>query len=73
MGTFSKPRSSMYTVAAARTLAFSETSIEEVDVVAFSEFEQINEYVALIESFNQPFLLRERDKPVMDGEMDAYG
>ena len=63
----------MYTVAAARTLAFSETSIEEVDVVAFSEFEQINEYVALIESFNQPFLLRERDKPVMDGEMDAYG
>ena len=63
----------MYTVAAARTLAFSETSIEEVDAVAFSEFDQLDEQVALIESFRQPFPLRERDKPVLDGEMDAYG
>ncbi len=57
----------------ARTTVFSETSIEGVDVVAFSELEQIDEQVALIESFRQPFPLRERDKTVMDGEMDAYG
>lgn len=63
----------MYSIAAKRTLEFSETSIEEVDTIASSEFEQIDEQVALIESFSQPFPLRERSKPVMVGEMDAYG
>jgi len=53
--------------------AFSETSIVEVDAVTFSELEQLDEQVALIESFRQPFPLRERDKPVMDGEMNSYG
>jgi len=63
----------MYAYCATRTTAFSEVSIEEVDAIAFSELEQIDEQVALIESFSQPFPTRERDKPVMDGEMDAYG
>jgi hypothetical protein len=57
----------------AETTVFSYASIEEVDAVAFSEFEQNDEQVALIESFTQPFPLRERDRPVMDGEMDSYG
>jgi hypothetical protein len=71
----SKPRSSMDANSATRTTAaFSRTSIEEVDThVALSEFEQIDEQVALIESFSQPYPLRVRDKPVMDGEMDSYG
>jgi hypothetical protein len=74
MGTFSKQsRDNMQSVDAARTTAFSEVSIEEVDVGAFSELEQIDERIALIESFTQPFPLRERDRPVIDGEMDAYG
>ena len=63
----------MHSADVARTTTFSEFSIEEVDAVAFSELEQIDDQVALIESFTQPFPLRERDKPVMDGEMDAYG
>lgn len=58
---------------ASRTTAFSDTSIEKVDIVAFSELEQIDEQVALIESFTQPFPLRERDRPVVDGEMNSYG
>ena len=63
----------MHAYCATRTTAFSEASIEEVDQVASSALEQINEQVALIESFSQPFPLQERDKTVMDGEMDAYG
>ena len=63
----------MYTVASTSTLAFSETSIEEVDVLTFSEPEQIDEEVSLIESFSEPYPLRVNGKPVMDGEMDAYG
>lgn len=63
----------MYSADATRTTAFSDASIDEVDAGAFSEFEQIDEQVALIESFSQPFPLRERDKPVIDGEMDGYG
>jgi hypothetical protein len=74
MGTFSEqPRSNMHAADATRTTAFSDDSIEEVDVVAFSELELIDEQVALIESFSQPFPLQERDKTVMDGEMDSYG
>jgi len=74
MGMFSKQsRTNMHSADVARTTTFSEFSIEEVDAVAFSELEQIDDQVALIESFTQPFPLRERDKPVMDGEMDAYG
>lgn len=57
----------------AGTTAFSEASIKEVDAVAFSEFEQIDEQVALIESFRQSFPTRERGKPVTDGEMESYG
>jgi hypothetical protein len=63
----------MHAYCATRPTAFSEVSIEEVDVVVSSELEQIDEQVALIESFKQPFPLRERSKPVMEGEMDAYG
>jgi hypothetical protein len=55
------------------TTAFSEASIEEVDPVAFSELEQIDEQTAPIESFRQPFPTRERGNPVTDGEMDSYG
>jgi hypothetical protein len=73
MGTFSKPRSSMHAYCATRTTAFPEFSVEEVDAVAFSELEQTDEQVALIESFKQPFLMQERRRPVVDGEMDAYG
>ena len=58
---------------ATRTTAFSDDSIEEVDAVASSELEQIDEQVALIESFSQPFPMQERGKPVTDGEMDSYG
>ena len=47
--------------------------IEEVDTVAFLELEQIDEQVALIESFKQPFPLRERGSTGVDGEMDSYG
>jgi len=65
--------SSMYTIAETRTLAFSETSIEEVVTVASSELEQIDEQMYLIESFKQPFPMQERRKPVMDGEMNSYG
>jgi hypothetical protein len=61
------------TADATRTTAFSGNSIEEVDPVAFSEIEQIDEQMALIESFQQPFPTRERGKPVTDGEMDSYG
>ena len=63
----------MHAYSATRTTAFSEFSIEEVDAFAFTEIEQIDDQVALIESFTQPFPLRERDKPVMDGEMDGDG
>ena len=63
----------MHEADATRTTAFSDASIEEVDAVTFSEFEQLDEQVALIESFTQPFPLRERGSPVMDGEMDSYG
>jgi hypothetical protein len=63
----------MRPVDAAGTNAFSEFSVEEVDAVAFSELEQNDDQVALIESFKQPFLMQERRRPVVDGEMDAYG
>jgi len=63
----------MRPVDAAGTNAFSELSVEEVDAVAFSELEQNDDQVALIESFKQPFLMQERRRPVVDGEMDAYG
>jgi hypothetical protein len=63
----------MHAYCATRTTAFSEASIEEVETVAFSEFVQIDEQVALIESFKQPFPMQERGKPVTDGEMDSYG
>lgn len=56
-----------------RTTAFSAASIEEVDAVASSELEQIDELVALIESFRETFPTRERSKTVTDGEMDSYG
>jgi hypothetical protein len=74
MGAVNQSRSNMYSAeATGTTTAFSDGSIEEVYYVAFSEFEQIDEQVALIESFSQPFPLRARDKSVMDGEMDSYG
>jgi hypothetical protein len=57
----------------ARTPAFSEASIEEVENVTSSAFEQIDEQVALIESFRQPYPFRARGKPVIDGEVDKYG
>jgi hypothetical protein len=63
----------MRPVDAAGTNAFSEFSVEEVDAVAFSELEQNDDQVALIESFKQPFSMQERRRPVVDGEMDAYG
>ena len=63
----------MHAADATRTTAFSDDSIEEVDVVAFSELELIDEQVALIESFKQPFPLRERGSTGVDGEMDSYG
>jgi hypothetical protein len=40
---------------------------------ALSELEQSDEQVALIVSFKQPFPMQERDRPVMDGEMNSYG
>lgn len=63
----------MYSADATRTTAFSDDSIEEVDQVVFSELERINEQVALIVNFSQPFPMQERNKPVVDGEMDSYG
>jgi len=63
----------MHAYCATRTTAFSDASIEEVNEVASIGLEQIDEQVALIESFTQPFPLRERCSPVMDGEMDSYG
>jgi hypothetical protein len=63
----------MQRIPGAETAAFSETSIEEIQRVASSEIEQFDEETALIESFLQPFLLRERDAPVTDREMDSYG
>lgn len=63
----------MFRIDSTRATAFSDASIEEVDRVVPSEIEQIDEQVALIESFSQPFPLRERDMPVMNGEMDHYG
>ena len=63
----------MHAYCATRTTAFPEFSGEEVDAVAFSELEQTDEQVALIESFKQPFPMQERRRPVVDGEMDAYG
>jgi len=63
----------MYAYGATRATAFSEVSIEEVDPVGFPELEQIDNQVALIESFKQPFPMQERGSPVKDGEMDSYG
>ncbi|MGA2887694.1 MAG: hypothetical protein ABSE51_06545 [Terracidiphilus sp.] len=63
----------MLSAGAARTTAFSEVSIEEVDSVASSELEQVDEQVTLIESFSQPYPMRAHGKPVMNGEMDSYG
>jgi hypothetical protein len=74
MGTFSKQsRDNMQSVDVARTTAFSEASIEEVVTLTSSVLEQIDEQVALIESFRQSYPLRARNETVMDGEMDAYG
>jgi len=56
-----------------RNTAFSEPSIEEVDSSALTEIHQIDEQVALIDSFSQPYPLRVRSEPVTDGEMDSYG
>ena len=58
---------------ASKTSAFSGDSIEEVEQVTYSKLEVIDEQVPLIEGFKQPFPLRERGKPVVDGEMDSYG
>ena len=63
----------MHAADAARATSFSDEPIDEVEQVTSSELEQIDDQVALIESFRQPFPLRERGKPVMDGEMDSYG
>ncbi len=63
----------MYQVDTVWTMAFSENSIEELGCLTSADIAQIDEPVALIESFSQPFPLRERGKPVTDGEMDAYG
>ena len=66
----------MYSFNAAETKAFSfEGSVLEVDFGANSEFEPIanDDEVILIESYSQPFPLRERDKSVMDRERDSYG
>jgi hypothetical protein len=60
-------------VYAIRTIAFPDASIEVIDAESCPELECIDEEVTLIKSFRQPFPLRERDKPVMDGEMVAYG
>jgi hypothetical protein len=57
----------------ARTPAFSEASIEEVEDLTSSAFEQIDEQVPLIESFRQPYPVRARGKPVMNGEVAKYG
>jgi hypothetical protein len=73
METISKQRSNMRPIHTARKVAFPDASIKEVETVALSEFVQIDEQVSLIESFTQPFPLRERGSPVMDGEMDSYG
>jgi hypothetical protein len=63
----------MHNFCVSETGLFSVTSIIEVEILTSSEFEQIDKQVYLIESFSQPFPLRERDKSVMDGEMDSYG
>jgi hypothetical protein len=73
MVAFSKRRRNMLLFEVARATAFPETSIEEVEFVAFSELEQIDEQIALIESFRQPYPMRARCKRAMDGEMDSYG
>jgi len=52
---------------------FTVSSITEVDTVIASELDEIDEHSILIESFRQPFPLRERGKPVVDGEMDPDG
>jgi Arc/MetJ-type ribon-helix-helix transcriptional regulator len=62
----------MHAYCATRTTAFSESSIEEVETVALSEFDRIGEQVALIESFKQPLHFRKRDKPVMDGWTERW-
>lgn len=63
----------MLPIQIAGTTEFSDSSIVEVDSITFLGLEQNEEQVALIESFTQPFPMRERDKPVMDGEMNSYG
>jgi len=63
----------MHSADAARTTAFSDDSIGEVDQAASLELEKFGEQVALIESFKQPFPMQENDLPVIDGEMDVYG
>ena len=66
----------MHLLFSTKTLVFSQVSIEEVNTVASSKFEQVeqgDEDVSLIESFKQPFPTRERRKPVMEREMDSYG
>jgi hypothetical protein len=55
------------------TRAFSITSIIEVDTVIASQLDESEEQSILIESFRQPFPLRERGKTVVDGEMDPDG
>ena len=55
------------------TEAFSTSSITEVNFVACPELEGLDESVALIESFSQPFPMRERSVPVIDGEMVRHG
>jgi hypothetical protein len=74
--TMSIQRSTMYLLFSTTTSTLSQKCIEEVNTVASSKFElieQVDEEVSLIESFSQPFPLRERDQPVMDREMDSYG
>jgi hypothetical protein len=55
------------------TEAFSALSIVEVDAAVRIDPSEIDGHSALIESFRQPFPLRERGEPVVDGEMDSYG
>ena len=63
----------MYYFGLMETEAFTVSSIVEVDAVADSRLEGIDEPSALIESFLQPYPLRDRRLTLMEGEKDQYG
>ena len=63
----------MFRLCELETEAFSGSSIVEVDAVISSGLEEIQPPDALIQSFSQPFPVRVRDKPVLNGEMDSNG